>query len=584
MSQTSAPPPGGRPPRPRAPHRSTAAERQAQARRAAARSFAANAEARRAAGRNPLRNVGPSLAKASGSIAIATLVSRVTGFLTKIMLASLLSIGLVNDAYNLADTLPNKITELLLAGVLTSVVVPVLVRAQLEDRDNGLAYAQRLMSMTVVWMGAGAVLGTIAAPLLTHIYVSAGKPELVGLVTFFGYLLLPQIFFYALSALISAILNANNVFKPTAWAPVLNNAVVLLTGLIYLLVPGSLAHPSTAKLLVLGIGTTLGIVAQTVVMVPALRRSGFRWQWRWGIDDRLKAFGQMALWVLGYVAISQVGLLVVDRLSTAAAKGTVTSYQYSWLLVQMPYGVIGFSLLTAIMPRMSRKAASGDHDGLVDDLSLANRLSTVMLGPISGLMTILGPQIGLALFSYGESDAAKATRLGLTLTVSAFGLLPYAITLVQSRVFYAMADAKTPTLIMGVMVVVKIPLSYLCPVLLNPEHVVYGLAFVNSLSFVIGALAGQYWLRRRIGRLGNARVLLTIGKTLIASVWGAAATLIVIKLLHAVGPDARVALAWPALILGALVGGAVTVGAMTLLRVDELKPALSRITRAMNRR
>lgn len=530
------------------------------------------------------------MARNSGSIAIATLVSKITGFLKMILLAALLGFGTRFDSYSLADTLPNKLTELLLSGVLTAVAVPVLVRARQEDADDGMEYTQRLMTTAVVWMGAATVLATAAAPLLTDLYVdsSTGRAS-PALVTAFGYLLLPEIFFYAMTALISAILNAKSIFKPTAWAPVLNNVIVLVTGLLYLVEPGEITlnpvRMSDPKLLTLGIGTTLGIVAQVAAMLPALRRSGFRWRWRWGVDARLKEFGELALWVLGYVAATQIGILVIDRVATAAAQGTVSIYNMAWLLVQLPYGVIGFALLTAILPRMSKNAGEGNVTALVDDLSFGNRMSTVMLGPISGLMTILGPQIGLALFSLGQPGADDATRLGLTLTASAFGLLPFSITLVQTRVFYAMKDARTPTLMMLLMVVVRIPLAYLCPVLLPPGQVVYGLAFTNAISFVVGAVAGQYWLRRSLGNLGNGPVLVTIGKTIVASAWGGAATLLVIKLLHALFSGAsRVALAWPVLILGTAVGGVVTVGAMMLLRVPELKPAIDRVSRLIRRR
>jgi putative peptidoglycan lipid II flippase len=565
----------------------SAAARQAEARRAAAQAALAKATERRFdARRTRLASAGPSIARATGSMAIATLVSRVTGFGKLILLASLLGLSVkgINDSYTLANTLPNKIHEFLIGGVLTSVAVPVLVRAQHDDRDSGLAYTQRLVTMTVVWMGIGTVLAVAATPLVTWLYVdsSHGTAD-PALVTAFGYLLLPQIFFYALTALLQAILQAKHVFAVTTWAPVVNNVIVLATGLAYFLAPGEISldpvRMGEPKLLILGIGTTLGIVAQVGVMVPALYRSGFRWRWRWGIDERLKSFGGLAVWVLGYVAIAQFGVLVIDRVSTAAAHGSVTIYNYTWLLVVMPYGVLGFALLTAILPRMSASAADGDYAAVVRDLSLGNRYSTVMLGPISALMIVLGPEIGLALFSYGTSSPAEATRLGLTLTISAFGLLPYTITLLQSRVFYAMQDARTPTLIMGVMVVVKIPLSYACPLVLAPEHVVFGLAFVNSLSFVLGAIAGQLWLRARIGALGTPRILLTMGKTAMASVWGAAATLAVVELLHASVPGSRQALAWPILAVGALVGLVATFGVMAVLRVEELRPVLSRFAR-----
>ncbi|MBO0840565.1 MAG: murein biosynthesis integral membrane protein MurJ [Sciscionella sp.] len=520
-------------------------------------------------------------------MAIATLVSRVTGFVSKLVLAWLLGFGIVNDAYNVANTLPNIILEFLLGGVLTSVAVPVLVRAQHDDPDGGEAYTQRLLSMSIAMLAAATVIAVACTPLLIRIYVTGGSGATRELATAFGYLLLPEIVFYGISALIGAVLNARNVFAPTAWAPVLNNVVVIFTALVYVLTPGQIStnpvRMGEPKLIVLGVGTTLGIVAQAVVLIPALRKTGFRWRWRWGWDSRLSEFGGLALWTIGYVGVSQIGVVVINRVATSAAPGGVAIYNYAWLLVQFPYGVIGFSLLTAILPRMSRAAADGDHTAVVDDLSLGSRLSSVLLGPISGLMTILGPEIGMALFSLGRGGA-DATRLGLALTTSAFGLLPYTITLLQLRVFYAMKDSRTPTLIMLIMVAIKIPLFYLCPVVLGPEQVVYGLTFVNAFGFVVGAVVGQFWLYRRLGRLDTMRTALTIGKAVMASAWGAAAALVLIKMMHAIfGGASRAALSWPTLILGALLGAAVAFGVMVLLRVGELRPAVDRVLRLVRR-
>jgi putative peptidoglycan lipid II flippase len=361
------------------------------------------------------------------------------------------------------------------------------------------------------------VLAVLAAPLLTRLYLddSTGKANL-ALATAFGYLLLPEILFYGIGALFAAILNTRGVFGPPAWAPVLNNLVVILTLGLYTVLPGEISlnpvRMGDAKLLVLGVGTTLGIVVQAAVLVPALRRTGFAFRWRFGWDARLSAFGGLALWVVGYVLVSQVGYVVTTRVASGADAGSVAAYSYAWLLLQVPYGVLGVSLLTAIMPRMSRAAADGDTSGVIADLSVGARLSAVALLPISALLTVLGGAAGVALFSLGNSSLGEAARLGDTLAVSAFGLLPFAIVMLQLRVFYAMQDARTPMLINVVIVAVKVPLLLACPLVLPAERVVLGLAFVNSMSFVVGAVVGELWIRARLGRLETARVLATVAK------------------------------------------------------------------------
>jgi putative peptidoglycan lipid II flippase len=524
-----------------------------------------------------------SLVKASGGMAVATLVSRLTGFLRTLALAATIGLELVGSAFQIANTLPNIIFELLLGGVLTSVVIPVLVRAAKEDGDDGDAFAQKLLSGAAVSLLVATAIATIAAPLLVLPYIEneAYRP----LATDFAYLLLPQIFFYGMGALFGAILNARAVFGPAAWAPVLNNVVVLAALTVYWFLPSPPdGGISTTQLLVVGLGSTLGIVLQAAVMLPAMRRTGFRWRWRFGWDPRLTAFGGLAAWVIGYVVISQIGLTAILRVAFSADPGGPSVYSNAWLLIQVPYGVLGVSLLTALMPRMSAAAANGRLDQVVADLSLGSRLSTVTLLPVSAILTVFGSQLGVAMFSLGRSGGASAATLGMTLSASAFGLLPMAVTMLQLRVFYAMADARTPTLIMVVMTVVKVPLAYLCPVLLSPDQVVLGLAAVNAFGFVVGLVVGDVWLRIRLGRLDTRRVLRTMLLTGLASVMAVLVAVLLVTLLERVVPGgSAVGRAWLTVGVGGIVSLLVLVVAMRLLRVPELDPVVSRLRRLVGR-
>ena len=309
----------------------------------------------------------------------------------------------------------------------------------------------------------------LAAPLLTRLYLggqsATANPELA---TALAYLLLPQIFFYGLGALLGAILNTRGSFGAFAWAPVLNNVVVLVVLGVYALMPGEISldpvRMGEPKLLVLGIGTTLGIVVQALVLLPALRRTGFVYRPRWGWDPRLSAAGGLVAWVIAYVLIGIPGYMVTTRVAAAADPGGVTVYANAWLLLQVPYGVLGVSLLTALMPRMSRAAADGRLRAVVDDLSLGSRLSAVFLVPLAVLLTVFGAagrRSRCSACARATSTARPASALAVA--CSAFGLLPYAITMLQLRVFYAMTDSRTPTFIQLFTVAVKIPLLLVCP-------------------------------------------------------------------------------------------------------------------------
>jgi len=523
-------------------------------------------------------------------MALGTLVSRLSGFASKLLLAWVIGFGVLNDSYTLANTLPNIVYELLLGGVLTSVVVPLLVRAARDDADGGLEYTQRLVTVATLMLGAATMLAVVAAPLLTRLYLGDGDAANPALATAFAYLLLPEIIFYGLGALFGAILNARSVFGPPAWAPVLNNLVVIATLAVFTVVPGEISldpvRLGETKLLVLGIGTTLGIAAQAAVLVPALRKVGFRFRWRWGraelfkSDGRLSEAGRLVLWVVGYVLVGQVGYIATTRAAAEGAPGGVAIYTYAWMLFQLPYGVLGVSLLTAIMPRMSRAAAADDTAGVVADLSVGCRYSAVLLMPVAVVLTVAGESIGVALFAFGAAGISEASRLGLALAFSAFGLLPYAVTMIQLRVFYAMADARTPTAIIAVMTAVKVPLLLACPAVLAPEDVVLGLAFVNALSFVLGAILGQVWLRVRLGPVRTGPVLVTVGKTLLAALFAAAAAVGVRTLVDVGG----IAGAWVDLALTTAVVTFVLGGVLLALRTSELQYALRPLVTRFARR
>jgi putative peptidoglycan lipid II flippase len=510
-------------------------------------------------------------------MAVASLVSRITGFLRQLALVSVLGLGVVNDSYTVANTLPNIVYELLIGGVLTSIMVPLLVRAQTEDPDGGEAYTRRLLTVAGAALALATLVAMAAAPLLTRLYLGDGSgPANPQLATAFAWLLLPQIFFYGLGALLGALLNTRGVFGPFAWAPVLNNVVVLAVLAVFVTLPGTISldpvRMGEPKLLVLGVGTTLGIVVQALVLLPAVRRSGFRYRPLWGWDRRLSETGGLAVWVVAYVLIGQLGYIVTTRVAAAAAPGSVAIYANAWLLLQVPYGVLGVSLLTALMPRMSRSAAEGRTADVIADLALGTRLSAVVLLPVSALLTVFGTAVGVALFSAGAGAAGGgAARLGAALAASAFGLLPFAVTMLQLRVFYALTDSRTPTLLQLVIVGVKVPLLLAAPLVLPPDRVVLGLAAANGLSFVVGAVLGQALLHRRLGRLGTRAVLGAVVRTAVAAVLAALAALGAVELLgpllDGLGPVAR---AWVQLGVAAVVGGPVAVVAMLAVRVPEL--------------
>lgn len=461
----------------------------------------------------------------SWGMAFATLISRLTGFIRIVLLAAILGAAL-SSAFTVANQLPNLVSNLVLEATFTAIFVPVLARAERDDPDHGAAFVRRLVTLATSVLVAATVLSVLGAPLLVRMMLGHDPRVNTPLTTAFAYLLLPQVIFYGLSSVFMAILNNRNVFGPPAWAPVVNNVVAIATLGLYLAVPGELSvdpvRMGNAKLLVLGIGTTLGVVAQAAVLLRAIGREHIPLRPLWGIDERLRRFGTMAGAMVLYVLISQLGLIIGNQIASAAAASGPAIYNYTWLVLMLPFGIIGVTVLTVVMPRLSRNAAADDVPAVLADLSLANRLTMITLIPIVAVMTVGGPAIGSALFAYGNFGEVDAGYLGTAIALSAFTLIPYALVLLQLRVFYAREQPWTPIAIIVVITAVKIAASLLAPHLTGNRDLVAGyLGFANGLGFLAGAIVGYYLLRRALrppsGHLVGAAEVRTILVTVAAS-------------------------------------------------------------------
>ena len=382
------------------------------------------------------------------------------------------------------------------------------------------------MTLATTVLAVATVLSVAGAPVLVRLMLGDDPQVNQPLTTAFAYLLLPQVIFYGLSSVFMAILNNRNIFGAPAWAPVVNNVVAIATLGVYVAVPGQLSvdpvQMGNTKLLVLGIGTTLGVVAQAGVLYFAIRAQRISLRPLWGIDERLKRFGAMAGAMVLYVLISQAGLVVGNQIASTAAASGPAIYTYAWLVLMLPFGIIGVTVLTVVMPRLSRNAAADDIPAVRADLSLATRLTMVTLIPVVALMTVGGPAIGSALFAYGKFGEVDANYLGMAIALSSFTLIPYALVLLQLRVFYAREQPWTPILIIIVITAVKIGASLLAPHLTDDRELVAGyLGLANGIGFVAGAVLGHLLLRRSLrppgGRLLDPEVIRTILVTAAAS-------------------------------------------------------------------
>ena len=325
-------------------------------------------------------------------MAVGTLASRVTGFLRTFVFVAALGTGPLADAYNNSNTLPNTVYYLMLGGIFTSVVVPLLVKAARRDPDHGEAYAQRIFTLGVVALFTVTLVATLAAGPLVYLYAAAIKGTEHNLMVVWAYFFIPQIFFYGMSSLIGAILNTRGRFAAPMWTPVINNLVVIIVGGLYVVMFGLHETPTTiptSAVQLLGIGTTLGVVAQTAALLPSLRRAGFRWRPMLGFrPGELAEMRRMTGWMSAYVITQWAANLVVQNIANIAGKHSESGYSvysYAWQLFQLPYAIVGISVITALLPRMSEHATARRYSLVRDDFSTGIRLSAVIVVPAGDL-------------------------------------------------------------------------------------------------------------------------------------------------------------------------------------------------------
>ena len=527
-----------------------------------------------------------SVVRSSSVMAVGTLGSRATGVLRTTAQSVALGALPVARAYNLSNTLPNVVYNLALGGILTSVIVPLIINAKRREADHGQAYEQRMFTLVTALLFGITVVATLAAVPIVDLYSGrAVTGNVHHLAVIFAFFFIPQIFFYGVSSLIGAVLNTRGSFAAPMWTPIVNNVVVIAVLGLFVAVVGlhkSVVTVSGGDLVLLGLGTTLGIVAQTAALLPALRKAGFRWQPRTDFHRaEVLEIGRMAGWMFCYIGATQVAFLVTTKIANNYGPG-YTYYQYAWLLFQLPYAVVGISVITALLPRMSTHAAESRLALVREDFSTGIRLSAAIVVPSSLVLAVLGPALAILVLAYGRMTPPQGHDIGIVFAVFCLGLLPYMIFQLQLRVFYALHDSKTPALIglgtMSVNIAANVVASHVLP----PAHLIAGLGVGFGLANLLGMIVSWRILSRRMDGLDGLAISSSVGRMYAATVPAALLALFVSLLVHNIvsGPHVAAVLI---LVLGG--GGAVLVYVLFArsLRVAELtglsRSALSRLGR-----
>ncbi|WP_202918390.1 murein biosynthesis integral membrane protein MurJ [Streptomyces cavernae] len=516
-------------------------------------------------------------------MALGTVVSRATGLIRQVLQAAALGTGLLASTYNTANNVPTSLYTLLIGGALNAVLVPQLVRARATRPDGGVAYEQRLVTLVVTVLAVGTALAVWAAPGIVGIYMrdTPEKHQEFELTVTFARFLLPQIFFYGLFGIYGQVLNAREKFGAMMWTPVLNNVVLIGMFGVYLgmmTIPEGVEDITDTQVRLLGIGTTAGIAVQALALIPFARAAGFRlrprFDWR---GTGLGASVRAAKWTLLFVLVNQVALAVVTNFANTVDQelpnsgAGYTAYVYAHTIWMLPQSIVTVSLVTALLPRMSKAAAEGRVPDLRADLSRALRVSGVVIVPAGFLFLALGPQISALLFAHGAADPASAEPLGHMLQAFGPGLIPFSAQYLLLRGFYAHEDTRTPFLMATWIAGVNIALATACHLLLPARWAVTGMAGAYTLSYLAGLLLTARLLRRRLGgRIGDGTLGRAHTKLLCAAAPAAALGWSAARACTAAAGSGT----WPTAL--ALTAGTITL-ALTylvlarLLKIDELR-------------
>ncbi|MCX5196268.1 murein biosynthesis integral membrane protein MurJ [Streptomyces sp. NBC_00249] len=539
------------------------------------------------------------LLKSSALMAAGTIVSRVTGFARTLVIAGAIGVANLNDTYQVANVLPTMIYVLVGGGALNAVFIPQLVRAMKNDDDGGEAYANRLLTLVVVLLGAVTTICVLAAPLLIGMMSReiADDPQRLAVAVAFAHYCLPTMFFMGVHVVLGQILNARGRFGAMMWTPVLNNIVVITTFAAFIWAFGGSTVSGVSETTItpegvrlLGIGTLLGLVVQSLAMLPYLRDAGFslRLRFDWKGHGLGKAAG-LAKWTFFFVLANQIGLVVVTQLATwagTAAKaqghgGTgITAYNYALLLWQMPQAIITVSVMTAVLPRISRSAHDGDAAAVRDDISYGLRTSAVAIVPCAFAFLALGVPMSTLLYASAGDDARN---IGFILMAFGLGLIPYSVQYVVLRGFYAYEDTRTPFYNTVIVAAVNAGVSTLAFFVLPARWAVVGMAAAYGLGYVVGVGVAWRRLKARLGGdLDGAHVMRTYTRLIGACVPAAAvAGAVAYGVTQWLGNGAFGSLV--SLVAGFVALGAVFLVAAKRMRIEELNSMVGMVRGRLGR-
>ncbi|SFU42091.1 putative peptidoglycan lipid II flippase [Polaromonas sp. YR568] len=444
-----------------------------------------------------------SLFKAASTVSLLTLVSRITGLVRELLIASTFGASAMTDAFNVAFRIPNLFRRLFAEGAFSQAFVPVLAASKAQNGDEQTKLLIDRVATLLAWaLLLTCVAGVAAAPVLVWAMASGLKQEPRGFeaAVFMTRWMFPYIGFMSLVALSSGVLNTWRRFAVPAATPVLLNISMILAA--WLGAPWFKTQ-GIEPVYALGAGVMLGGILQLAVQVPALFRLGLlpRIGLRWSsikaawADPASQNIAKLMVPALLGVSVAQISLLINTQIASHLTPGSVSWLTYADRLMEFPTAMLGVAIGVVLMPQLSAAKAAGDAAKYSAMLDWGLRLVVLLAVPCGvALLTFAQPLVA-TLYHYGAFTDRDVQQTTTALMGYGAGLLGLVAIKVLAPGFYASQDIKTPVRIaVAVLVVTQLLNLAFVPFL---QHA--GLA----LAIGIGALINALWLLIGLKRRGS---------------------------------------------------------------------------------
>lgn len=512
------------------------------------------------------------VARATGVLALGNVASRVAGLARDITLTNLFGASAAMDALTAAVLVPRSLYDLLIGGHVNGAIIPVLSEVvTVKGRGELWRLVSVLLSMITVILALLVVLLQISAPLVVQVIASGSDAATQAQAAHLLRIISPALIFMGLFAILSGTLYALRVFTWPAFATTVFNASIVIVTLVF--VPGPQFVPQLAEgspawtlarpdgsITIVAVGWLVGSIAYVLLQLPGLRGSRLRFTLRWR-HPYLKQIGLLYVPVLFSLVMDTLIIRPFSySLATQTGAGNLTIMNWATTLIQFPQGLVATAISVAILPTLARQAAliaasvGDDATAAVnttafrDTLGLGLRLALTLILPATlGLFVLATPIITL-LFQHGAFTAADTQVTALVLRLYLIGLPFAALDLLLVYAFYARQDTLTPALVGVVSLVVYMVVA----LVLVPTLGLYSLMIADSAKHFVHAAICAVLLHRRMGGLGQQRLLRTTIRTGAAVAVMAAATAALLPLATALIGTQGV---WRELLLVVSVGG-----------------------------